>query len=654
MHKSDLGNILIIILFGIIVYLNAVPAPFQLDDFPHLVDNPYIKNLSDPGAIWSHWPSRFFGFFTFALNYAIGRLRPEGYRAVNIAVHVMGAVWAYLLVALLAGISGRDKRTSRRIAIWTGLVFVCHPVQTQAVTYIVQRFASLAGSLTLGALFCYLRGRLVLDSGAHFRSLRHLKFYGGALFLSLLAMTSKESAVSIPILILSLELFWPRRGLPLAQRILYYLPYALTLLVVPALSLYMAGGRGTNPFYYRVNLAAAGRIYVVAQDVFLESRGQYLLTQLNALLVYLRLCILPVRQSIYYDLAVSRSLFSPGTCFSLIIIAGLLIAAARSARRQPLTALAIFWFFINLLPTSSVAMLWPFLSEHHLYLPLFSWALLVGLGLTRLAEGNWRGRAEVLGWLLVFCLALLTIHRNFIWGDTYRLWEDALHTSPGSPAVYNAMAGAMVKDGRYWEAEAGALRAMELNPRLNAYHNLWAAYFNREDLPAAEAAARRHGELFPDDPRAGINLGMTLLKKADYDGAREVLLGTIGRQPDSASARYWLGVSLYELGEDDSAIEQFSAVLALNPDYPGAYDYLGRLYQRRGEGAKALEVYSRGAEINPDSLVLNYNLGMLAWRQGKPDLAETCLRRALKLAGDEKMMKMIEAALNTLRAQKQP
>jgi len=130
MHKSALGNILIILLFGAIIYLNAVPAPLHLDDFPHLVDNPYIKNLSNPGAIWNHWPSRFFGFFTFALNYATGRIRPEGCRVVNIIVHVMGAVWAYLLVALLAGISGRDKRTSRRITIWTGLVFVCHPVQT--------------------------------------------------------------------------------------------------------------------------------------------------------------------------------------------------------------------------------------------------------------------------------------------------------------------------------------------------------------------------------------------------------------------------------------------------------------------------------------------------------------------------------------------
>ena len=654
MHKSDLGNILIILLFGAIIYLNAVPAPFHLDDFPHLVENSYIKNLSDPGAIWSHWPSRFFGFFTFALNYAIGRLRPEGYRAVNIAVHVIGAVWAYLLVALLAGMSGYGERRSRRIAVWTALVFVCHPVQTQAVTYIVQRFASLAGSLTLGALYCYLRGRLAIDSGAPFRSFRHLKFYSSGLLLTILAMTSKESAITIPILILSLELFWPRRGIPIGRRVLYYLPYALTLLVVPALSLYMAVGHGTNPFYYRTNLSAAGRIYVVAQDVFLESRVQYLLTQFNALLVYLRLCILPVRQSIYYDLPISRSLFFPGTYLSLFIVAGLLITAARLVRRQPLAALAIFWFFINLLPTSSVAMLWPFLSEHHLYFPLFSWALLVGLFLSRLGEGNWRRLAEILGWLLVFCLALLTIRRNFIWGDTYRLWEDALRTSPGSPAIYNAMAGAMVKDGRFLEAAETARRAMEINPRLNAYPNLWAAYFNLEELAEAEITARRHGELFPADLRAGINLGMTLLKQEDPAEAREVLAEAVGRQPGSAAARYWLGVSFYELGKDASAIEQLTEVLALNPDYPGAYDYLGRLYARGGQGKKALEIYIRGARINPDSLVLNYNLGMLAWREGETELAEARLLHSLDLAGDERMRKMIASALAELRSSTGP
>jgi len=295
-------------------------------------------------------------------------------------------------------------------------------------------------------------------------------------------------------------------------------------------------------------------------------------------------------------------------------------------------------------------MLWPFLSEHHLYLPLFSWALLVGLFLDRLGEGNWRRLAEILGWLLVFCLALLTIRRNYIWGDTYRLWEDALRTSPGSPSVYNAMAGAMVKDGHFLEAVETAQRAMEINPRLNAYQNLWAAYFNLEDLALAEITARRHGELFPADPQAGINLGMTLLKQGDPAEAREVLADTVGCQPGSSAARYWLGVSCYELGDDDAAIGHLTATISLNPDYQGAYDYLGRLYDRGGKGKKALEIYIRGARINPDSLVLNYNLGMLAWREGKKELAEARLLRSLDLAGYERMREMIAAALAELRS----
>ncbi len=654
MSKRASADIAAVILLGIVIYLHSLPAPFHLDDFPHLVDNPHIKNLADPAAVWNHWPSRFFGFFTFALNYSIGRLRPEGYRALNIAIHLAGGVLAYFLARRLAELFGRDEEPARRIALWTALVFVCHPVQVQAVTYIVQRFASLAGVLTLGSILCYLSARSVVDRGGDFRSRRHLLPYLLGLLLALLAMNSKESAVVIPVLILSLELLRPRRDVALGRRICYFLPYGLTVLVVPALSLYMASGRGTNPFYYRMNVGDGGRMYVVAQDAFVESRVQYLLTQFHALLVYFRLCLFPVRQSIYYDLPVSRSVFSPGTYPALLAVSALLLAALRSLRRQPLVSLAILWFFINLLPTSSVAVVWPFVSEHHLYLPLFSWALALGVLLGGLGEGAGRARAKLLGWLLVFTLAFLTIRRNQVWGSTYRLWADALRSAPDSPNVHNALAGALVGEGRYEEGAQSALRAMEINPRLNAYHNLWAAYFNQGDLPAAEAAARRHGELFPGDNRAGINLGMALLKGKEFAAAREVLRETASRYPDLSLARYWLGVSLFELGEDDAAIGEFNRAVELNPDYPLAYDYLGRLYQRRGEGGRALEIYSRGAEISPDSLVLNYNLGMLAWREGDPGLAEAGLRRALELAGDEMTRGMIESALDKLRSPRQP
>ncbi len=650
MKKADLANLLLLIILGAVIYLNALPAPFHLDDYPHLVENPYIKNLADPAAVWNHWPSRIFGFLTFAANYAVGRLNPAGYRAVNILIHLAGGVFAYLLTFRLVGLFGGGEPAGRRAAFWTALIFLCHPVQTQAVTYIVQRFASLAGVLTLAAILCYLSARSLIDRGENFRSPRHLAIYALGLLCALLAMTTKESAAVIPVLILSLELFQPRRPIPLRKRLWYYLPYGLTILVVPALSLYMASGRGSHPFYYRMNVSDGGRMYVAAQDLFIESRVQYLLTQLHALLVYLRLCLFPLRQSIYYDLPVSRSIFSPGTYPSLFVVSGLLIFAFRSLRRRPLAALAVFWFFITLLPSSSAAVVWPFASEHHLYLPLFSWALFLGLLLGGAGEGRGKGRAKLIGGLLVFSLALLTLRRNQLWGDTYRLWEDALRSAPASPNVHNALAGAMVQDGRYREAEAAALKAMELNPRLNAYHNLWAARFNRGDLPEAEAAARRHRELFPADPRGGVNLGMTLLKIEDYSAAREILLETVAGHPDSAPARYWFGVSLYELNEDAAAIEQLEKAVALNPDYPAAYDYLGRLYERGGNTEKALEIYSRGVKIHPDSLLLNYNLAMLAWRAGRPALAERHLLRSLELTEDETMESMITAALNQLRS----
>ncbi len=651
MFKSDLANLLLIVLFALMVYLHALPGPFHFDDFPHIVDNPHIKSLANPGAIWDHWPSRFFGFLTLAGNYALGGLEPAGYRLSNLGVHSLGAVFAYLLAGILVSLAGGDRERSRTAAFWTALVFACHPVQTQAVTYIVQRFASLAGVFTLGSVFCYLRARAETASGAKFRSPRHLGLYGSGLLLAVLAMTSKESAVVIPVLILGLEIVFPVRDSTPVRRVRYAAPYLLTGILVPALSLYMAAGRGSTTFYY--NLAASGgRLYVVTQDTVVESRFQYLLTQLHALLVYFRLAVFPVRQSVLYDLPVARSPFAPAAYFSLFVVSALLIAALRFRRSRPLVSIAVAWFFIILAPTSSLVILWPFISEYHLYLPLFGWALLAGYGLAWLSARFGRERIILPAWLLVLCLALLTGRRNVLWGETYRLWEDALRTAPGSALVSAAMSAALIRAGRPGEAVASARKAIGINPRIPlAYHNLWAAYFNLESLEEAERVARLYREEFPEQVRAHIAMGMTFLKKGDPLAARESLERAVEIDPADMPARYWLGLSLFELGDDEAARVQMETALSLNPDFPAVYDYLSRIYERLGKGEKALEILSRGADRFPGLLLLNYNRAMLAWRLGDLKSAERYLAGCLRLPGDESMEEMITAALEELRAQ---
>ncbi len=657
MHKSDLANLLLIIIFGALIYLISLLAPFQFDDFPHIVENPHIKNLSDLGAIWNHWPSRFFGFLTFAGNYALCGLNPAGYRLVNLTIHAAGAVFAYLLVKLLAGLSGAGDEKARITAFWTAMVFICHPLQTQAVTYIVQRFVSLAGTLSLAAVFCYFQARKKISAGASFNSFSHLAYYGGGIILSLLAMTSKESAVSLPILILSLELLFPPRDTIWRRRIMYLLPYLSTLLVVPALSLYMATGRGSNPFYYKLNFAASGGtgFYVSAQSVFLDSRLQYLLTQLHAFLIYLRLCILPVKQSIWYDLPLSRSLFSSGTYLALLVIGGLVIVALRAIRRLPLITVAIIWFFFNLAPTSSGAVIWPFLSEHHMYLPVFSWALMIGVWLGWLSERFRRERIMFPAWILIFCLALLAGRRNILWGDTYRLWEDALRTAPASGPIHTAMSAALIRAGRYEDAIEPAQRAIEINPRVeSSYHNLWAAYFNLNRLAEAKALADHYAEVFPDSSKPYVNIGMTLMKNGEYAEAGEFLQEALAKDPDDMSAHYWLGVNLLEMDDEAGALEHLKKALTLNPDFSPVYDYLGRVYQLMGEGDQALEIYSLGVSRFPQSLLLRYNLAMLAWELGDFDLAEKYLVECLSLPGDDSQEKMLTAALDELRAQMTP
>jgi len=485
--------------------------------------------------------------------------------------------------------------------------------------------------------------------GARFVSRPHLLPYAGGLVAGVLAMGSKESAFAVPLIIAAWEIL--ARGLRGAfkrEAVRYLAPYLALLLVVPLLTLITArADRAETSFYYRLNRGFdIPRFSLVAQDQVLASRGEYLCTQLNAVRIYLRLCFFPGRQTIYHDIPVARSVLETPSALSLALILALL-AAAFFARRRLLIAGAVAWFFLSLVPTSSVMVIWPFLSEHHLYLPLFGWSLALPVGLERICRGHPARRP--LAWSIAISLAALTIYRNEIWRDSERLWTDAWRKYPNSAAVNNSLSGALVsRDPR--AAAAAARRAMELNPRLDAWRNLWAAYFNLGELDEAEKTAREHVARYPDRDRPHINLGMTLIKRGDLPGAIESLERALSIEPLSFDAFYYLGMARYQSGEAVAAAEDLAKAIRLNPDLVSAHNYLGLAMTSLGKPLEAEESFRAGLEAFPGDLSLNYNLGLLLWGEGRREEAEARLDRALSEAGESPAAVGIAKTLQALRA----
>jgi hypothetical protein len=159
---------LLIALIGILAYANTFTVPFQFDDDSYIVNNPIIRtfhyfvapsDITDltertptavPPALRYAFMTRMLGYLTFAVNYHLHGLDVTGYHVVNLAIHILNGMFVFLILRAtlstnrFTDAAGGQVYAKDLIAGMIAMLFVSHPIQTQAVTYISQRFASLA------------------------------------------------------------------------------------------------------------------------------------------------------------------------------------------------------------------------------------------------------------------------------------------------------------------------------------------------------------------------------------------------------------------------------------------------------------------------------------------------------------------------------
>jgi hypothetical protein len=333
--RGLLLNIVVIVLVGLLSYWNTFDASFHFDDFHNIVDNRIVKDLKyflDTSKakdlyMYDSLRNRYVGYLSFALNYRISGLGVSGYHKANLAVHVLNALLLYLFVILtfrtphLAG--SPLAAHSRTVALFSSLLFVSHPLQTQAVTYIVQRFVSLATFFYLASLILYVGWRLQIIHTQNPESkinvgnnksrnfdisslIFNYKFllYGSSVLCALLAMKTKEIAFTLPIAGALYEFSFFKGSLN--RRALYLIPLLLTMLVVP-LSV-MDVDRPLSEIMSDVPRT---------QDI---SGHDYLLTELRVVVSYLRLIVFPLGQNLDYDYPVFHSFFEPQVLLSFLFL----------------------------------------------------------------------------------------------------------------------------------------------------------------------------------------------------------------------------------------------------------------------------------------------------------------------------------------------
>lgn len=580
-HKSLLWvHLVLILLTGILVYSNSFYAPFELDDHYSIS----FYGSSKIRDLLLHGSSRRVVDITFALNHLVHGLQVTGYHVVNLSIHLATAVTLYFFV--ISAIKSQFKEAgsnesiflSRFAPISTALLFVSHPLQTQAVTYIIQRFTSMAALFYLLSAFAFIKLRCVVDQG---KNRRYMWVWGSATVITaLLALGSKQISATLPLMLILLEyiLF---QGRLLNRR--FFIVCGVVLISIPAVLLYEWHQGTLDDFLFDLRHATSDNIYT--------SRMDYFLTQTRVVVTYMRLLVLPINQNLIYEYPIYRSFFSTPVLASCALHSTLIVFAVvlfRMSRRnhsptdrtralcQQLAALGIAWFYITLSIESSFIPIRDVIFEHRVYLPSVGFFLMI-TSLTALAVHDQRGRAKAAWMLLVVCCLILsgmTISRNHVWRDSLTLWQDNALKSPNKGIVLSNLAAEYLSRNIPEKALPLFVRATEVNPNV--------------------------------DFRTKTGIGSSMRAMGIYPSRF-----TTGEE-------YILPGGIYNAGElNFGKYSQWEGVI--NNATGLAYEYLN-------EPAKARRMYEASVTMNPDYDLGWYNLAILSAKEGKKQAVIEAIR----------------------------
>ncbi|HLF18369.1 MAG TPA: tetratricopeptide repeat protein [Candidatus Omnitrophota bacterium] len=605
---------LFITAIALAAYSNSFHVPFQFDDKEYIQKNPFIRDLGQTGILWfkdaSH-RARYVAYLTFALNYKFGQLDVFGFHFVNLCIHIINAFLVWWLVELTfltprmnVGAVREPPLHTNIIGLGAALLFVSHPLQTQAVTYIVQRFASLATLFYLLALCLYIKGRL---SG-------RWVFFVGAAFSGVLGMFTKQIVLTLPFIIVLFEFTFMdiKRSLKAHKKVFLLLAVVLGLsaLIIPTV------------YSYRFSDLLSAQAESASHYGDVLTIKTYSLTQLRVLLTYLRLLFLPINQNLDYDYPVSQSLFEAKALISFFIVLSIIISAILFYRRNRIVSFFILWFFIAASVESSFIVIGNVIFEHRAYLPSVGFFIALVAGVFGLFKNKNVGavREPPLRLGIVIILAMvcsyLTYQRNKVWQTEFSLWDDVRLKSPNKARPYKNLGIVYAEAGSFHSAFSYLQKAHQLEPDdVDGINNLANVYNRLGDKEKAIQMYEEAIRLNPNHASAHNNLGSVYFDLGDMNKALGYYSKAERLNPIDPHVYYNLANVYFRLGEKDRAVRMNNLALQLDPGFVDAYQNLGVIYSEMDQGAQAMAYYQKALELNPGYAKVHNNIAALYFQQ---------------------------------------
>jgi protein O-mannosyl-transferase len=595
---------LLLSLAAFAVYSNSFHGPFVFDDVDSIRQNRTIRRLGALGDVLA--PPR--GAYTvagrpvlnlsFALSYAMGGGAEGPFHAVNLIIHVLAGLLLMGIVRRTLILLDKPASTALLLASGAALIWLVHPLQTEAVTYTVQRAESLAGLFFLLTLYAFIRGAVPAKPRWG---------YAAAVAACALGMLTKESVAMAPLMVLAYDRIFLAPSFKEIARLRKYLYAALFACwgILPVLIM-NTGLRGGS----------------VGPDANVRPLS-YALTQLTAVTHYLRLVFWP--HPLVLDYGTPLYIFLARVIPAGLVIAGIGVLTLWALRKAPPLGFLGLWFFVTLAPSSSIIPITTqTMAEHRMYLPLAALAV----ALVACGDLLIRRYAPKLSWKAPFAALLIaaallgavTHRRNETYSNALTLWSDTAAHAPLNARAHVSLSNVLWDNGKAAEALEEARRALQLEPKnANALNQAGMA---EDVLGHGEAALQAYDQAVQYNPKAPwtyVNRGNMFWRQGKLEEAVRDYTAAIERGLADAESYTNRGTLLAQLGRPKEGIADLEKASRLDPGYWKAAYNLGVAHSTMNPTMldAALADFSRAAQIRPDFAEGRISRGGILFRLGK-------------------------------------
>ncbi|HHT9137131.1 MAG TPA: tetratricopeptide repeat protein [Candidatus Wunengus sp. YC60] len=657
--------IIVVVALSVITYLNCLPNQFVYDDTSTIVDNKLIKDWGNFPILFTHDYFKLSGELTYRpivtlsyfIDYFLWHMNPMGYHLVNVVLHTINAILVYFLVLLLfrqynKTQESHDQISNVGLALLTCMLFTVHPIVSEVVNMVSYREDLTATSFLIASFLFFLLYKERIIAQASFRPLLEgadlkgfslptfsskstISLYAGALATYFFALLSKESAIVLPALIFFFELLFTKRFFASGKT-------ALKIIRAPFFLGYIGISIGYLIIRFLILHNPTEKIVYPEGSFFVN-----ILTMTKVLGRYIASIFLPFNLNADYHVLYLKTPLILSFLIPFFLVISIAVIALRCWKKFIKTfpnvngnegfyrviIFAILWFFISILPVMNIIPLANIMADRYLYLPILGFCLFISATVAYLRTAI---KYPVIISLIIFYI-FITVTRNNVWRDEFKLWYKSSQSPLCSFTTYNNLGTQYNKKGypdtalKCYQKALQKAQEVGFTQYATVYYNAGNAYEKKNMPNEAATAYKKAVQLKSDYQQAHNNLGKVYFTLGQYDDALAEYNNALKIDPDFPYAYNNMGVLYNKLGRQDDAVVAYKKALSLDPKYSDAYYNLGNIYEARMQYDLAIEAYQNAIKYDPAQVYVHNNLGTIFDKKGFWEEAIAEYKHAIRL-----------------------